>query len=96
MLRSVVTPANRFMPVVYGTMTTSSWSEPNIEAPLTFSTPNTRTGTLLIRMIFPTGSSFGKSLSAVVLPRMQTLAAERTSASVNMTPSARSHWRMAR
>ena len=53
-------------------------------------------GTFLMRMVLPTGSSSGKSLSAVVLPRMQTLAADRTSASENIVPSARSHWRMVR
>ena len=77
-------------------MTTSSWSEPNMEAPLAWSTPRTLTGTFRMRMILPTGSSSGNRLSAVVLPRMQTLAAERTSASVNIAPSARSHWRMVR
>jgi hypothetical protein len=49
----------------------------------------------LMRIIFPMGSSSPKRVVATVLPRTQTFAAARLSASVKNCPSATFHERMA-
>ena len=75
-------------------MTMSSWSWPIIEPPLASSTPATRNGMFLIRIVFPTGSSVPKRFVATVCPRTQTFDALRLSWSVKNCPDERFHERM--
>ncbi len=70
----------------------SFWSMPMRFAPLGLRRPQTVKMTLLRRMRRPTGEApSGKSASATVLPRTQTVAAEETSRSVNAAPSSNDH-----
>ncbi len=77
--------------VVYGAMTTSSWSCPIELPPLVSRTPTTRKGKFLIRTVCPTGSCPSKSAVATVVPSRQTLAAARTSDSPKKPPFSTFH-----
>src|SRR4051794_6280272 len=50
-------PEMRYFTVVHGAMMTSSWSPPNMLAPLRDSTPTTLSATLATRRSLPIGSS---------------------------------------
>ena len=79
------------MTVVYGAMTTSSWSCPIELPPLVSRTPTTRNGKFLMRTVWPTGSCPSKRAVATVVPSRQTLAAARTSDSPKKPPFSTFH-----
>ena len=82
-------PSTRRSAVLNGTITTSSWSCPQVVCPFGASTPTTRKGTARTRMAAPSGSSPGtKSLSTSVCPRTATLAALSSSDWVKKRPPA--------
>jgi len=89
-------PEMRYLIVVQGAMTTSSWSPPNMFAPLRDRTPTTRSATFFRRTSLPIGSSSPKSWFLMVCPMMQTLLPLRTSWSVNAAPSSIGHCRTSR
>ena len=72
--------------VVYGVMSTSSWSSWPFE-PFATSVPTTLNGMSLMRIIEPTGSASPNSCFTTLWPSTQTFAAPRTSESVMKTPS---------
>ena len=86
----------RFITVVNGASTISSWSIPMLLVPLLSSTPTTWKGIWFTRMLLPMGSSLGKRLSTMVLPITTTLAAVFTSCSENISPSCIFSWRICR
>jgi hypothetical protein len=57
MFRKVVPPITRFIALVYGMITMSSWSTPCGLSPFGVSTPRIVNGTFLIRKIWPIGFS---------------------------------------
>ncbi len=81
--------------VVYGAITTSSWSCPHPFAPLETSTPTTLNGILPKRTDCPTGFSSPNRLATTVVPSTHTREQLRSSASVKKRPSATSQFRMA-
>ena len=80
----------RYLIVVQGATTMSSWSMPIMLAPLDDNTPMTRKVTFEMRISLPTGDSPSKSSRFNVVPIMQTLLALSTSRSVKMSPSSMS------
>ena len=80
-------PCSRFCTVVYGIRTMSSWSSPTMLAPLRSSTPMTRNGMFLMRIVWSSGLVVWNSLATSVWPMTQTLAAEVTSRSVKKPPA---------
>ena len=67
-------------------MMMSSWSSPHWPWPLGASTPRMRKGMFFTRMIWPTGSSPGKTVLATVSPSRQTFSATVTSRGVKLAP----------
>ncbi len=75
--------------VVYGAITVSSWSCPQLFAPFAASTPITLNGIAPMRMVAPTASSpSSKRLALTVVPITQTRAQARCSDSSKNLPSA--------
>ena len=85
-----VVPLTRYLMVVQGASTTSSWSMPIMLAPFLLNTPTTRKETFLMRSSLPMGDSPWNSSRLMVVPTTHTLLALRTSASVNISPSSKS------
>src|SRR5262249_2588739 len=71
--------ATRNLIVVHGVRMMSSWSIPNVFAPLGLSTPTTRKPTFWMRSSFPSGEAPWKSSRTMVCPTRHTRAAFRTS-----------------
>src|ERR1043165_6217275 len=87
----------RYLIVVHGAISTSSWSIPNVFAPLAFKTPITRNPTFRTRISLPTGDWPWNSSRTMVFPTRHTRAELRSSDSPNASPSSRSvHSRTAR
>ena len=86
---AVVDPDTRYLMVVHGAMTMSSWSMPTMLAPLEERTPTTRNDTFWMRISLPMGDSPRKSSRRMVWPIRQTLLLLRTSRSVKALPSVR-------
>ena len=80
----------RYLIVVQGAKTMSSWSMPIMLAPLGLNTPMILKVTLFRRISLPMGDSPSKSCFFKVAPIRHTRFQFRTSASVKMSPSVRS------
>jgi hypothetical protein len=93
---SKVEPWSRFWAVVNGIRTMSSWSSPTMLAPFSLSTPTTRNGMFLIRIVRSSGLVVWKSRATRVLPMTQTLSADETSRSVKKPPTWSGQLRTAR
>ena len=82
-------PDTRYLIVVQGASSVSSWSIPQVLAPFLLSTPTTLNDTFCTRISLPTGDTPPNSSLTTVWPRRQTRLALRTSRSVKDSPSVR-------
>ncbi len=80
-------PETRYLRVVQGSRTMSSWSTPIMLAPFRESTPTTRSETFCMRISLLIGDWPSKSSVTSVSPRRQTRLPARTSWSVKALPS---------
>ena len=89
-------PNRRRRAVDTGTSAVSSWSMPKPDWPFGVSRPTTVKGTFITRTCWPMTGASPNSSRAVVAPRMATLAADLSSASVKLRPSVSSQSRTSR